>query len=262
MEWTSAYEKFLNWITIQKVEKAVFQIEKHASGQLHIQAFVKTRQKVRARTLAINSNTVISGMEISAASSTGRSALETYCMKPETRVHGPWGFPEDIYMYEDLYTEPRPWQRTLETMIMHFADYRSIVWVTDRNGGAGKSQFVKKMCCFRNACMLSYAKTADLLNVVGQYTRRAYLVDLMRCKPKDIGDGDLYGALEQIKTGMILNTKYKTFFKAFKPPHVIVFANHTPILTNLSADRWKLFYINENMELVAGFAPNTGTDME
>jgi len=49
-----------------------------------------------------------------------------------------------------------------------------------------------------------------------------------------------YAALESIKDGLVVNTKYETGYKVFNPPHVIVFANFPPVTRHLSRDRWNI----------------------
>lgn len=46
--------------------------------------------------------------------------------------------------------------------------------------------------------------------------------------------------MEAFKNGRMFSSKYCSVNKQFKIPHVIVFANYTPDLTQLSMDRWKL----------------------
>lgn len=250
MTWQNARARFITWLKFIRVVTAVFQLEKHQSGQLHMQAFVNTVDKIRPRTLAINSNATLGGAEISAASSVGKMQLKSYCMKTDTRAYGPWGFPQDVYRGEDLYCVPRPWQLEMENFIMSEPDTRSIIWITDVQGGAGKSNFVKKMCWLHDSVFLAYARTENLLRIAVDKISTAYLVDLTRAKPHDIAGDDLYAALEQIKNGFIQSTKFipKTVF--FKPPHVIVFSNCAPRLAAMSGDRWKLWSINALFEIM------------
>jgi len=47
---------------------------------------------------------------------------------------------------------------------------------------------------------------------------------------------DMYSAIEEVKTGYIVNTKYETGVKLFDRPHVIVFSNYLPDGARLSSD--------------------------
>ena len=54
-----------------------------------------------------------------------------------------------------------------------------------------------------------------------------------------------YGALEQLKNGMIYSGKYEGGTCLFDNPHVIVFANEPPKIEKMSLDRWKIIDLNE-----------------
>lgn len=241
-----ALRKFRDWLTFIVAVSAVYQIEITSTDRKHIQAFVKTKDKIRSRTLAAGSNMHLFGVEISPCSAAGRAALEAYCMKTDSRVAGPWRFPlTQAYAGGDLYRDPYPWQKQLEEHLLTPPDDRSIWWITDSEGNSGKSKFVKKMCFYHDAVYLSHARTENILALASQKISRIYLVDLSRTKPHDIAGDDLYAAIEQIKNGMIINTKYKVSTMFFDPPHVIVFSNTPPKTSALSRDRWKLFVLTD-----------------
>ena len=56
--------------------------------------------------------------------------------------------------------------------------------------------------------------------------------------PRNNGNKISYSALESIKNGLIVNTKYETGSKLFNSPHIIVFSNMQPDVTAMSGDRW------------------------
>lgn len=256
--WMDAKSKFINWLKFIQAATAVFQLEAApTTGALHIQANVKLKEKKRSKTLARGSNVLLWGVEISEASIEGQMELSNYVMKATTRVQGPWGWPIDIYKGQDLYVEPRPWQRTLEEYILKTPDRREIVWIQNSTGNAGKSQFVKKMCWAHGATYLAYARTENLIATAAQKISECYLVDLSKSMPKDIGKNDLYAALEQIKNGMLLNTKFAVKTVFFNPPHVLVFSNFKPAYQAMSADRWRVMHITEDWRLADG--PETPT---
>ena len=56
-----------------------------------------------------------------------------------------------------------------------------------------------------------------------------------------------YDVLEKIKDGRSISSKYSSEIIQFKTPNVvIVFSNADPDMTQLSKDRWKVFYINKD----------------
>lgn len=236
----------------------VYQLESTGSEILgtlnkHFQGFLKAKERIRGTTLAINSNDEFAGIEIRACSNAGRLALKDYCMKKETRIAGPWGC-RDIYTGADLYTVPYPWQAFLEYYVTtQPVQNREIVWVYDEKGNSGKSQFGKKMWFEHGALYLTYATTANLINVVYKAkNRKIIIIDLTRARPKDVGSDDLYAALESIKNGMIMNSKYETDVVGFSPPHMIVLSNQLPEPGKMSADRYvKYKMVGNDIQLVA-----------
>jgi len=74
-------------------------------------------------------------------------------------------------------------------------------------------------------------------------------VDLPRAMGKE-KLGGLFGAIEQIKNGHVYDERnhYEEYW--FDSPRVWVFTNDEPDLSWLSADRWRLWEIDEKKELV------------
>ena len=46
-----------------------------------------------------------------------------------------------------------------------------------------------------------------------------------------------YGALEQLKNGLVYNTKYESGMRMFATPHVLVFSNFEPDRSKITEDR-------------------------
>jgi len=110
---------------------------------------------------------------------------------------------------------------------------RKVLWYWSRDGNVGKSTFSRYLVCNHNALMApnKTAEAAFLFN--GQ---KIVLFDVSR-SGLDYFNWDL---LEQIKNGLIVNTKYVPMQKVFNHPTVIVFSNNDgeQWLHKLSTDRW------------------------
>lgn len=63
------------------------------------------------------------------------------------------------------------------------------------------------------------------------------LIDLPRTFNKDYLS---YSGIEEIKNGMFFNTKFESDMVIFNRPHIFVFSNGHPDVSNLSLDRWKI----------------------
>lgn len=159
-----------------------------------------------------------------------------YCRKQGNYVSNYW---EDL----KLINPDKIWMRQILEIISSPAHERHIYWFWESTGGVGKSSFAKVLCSQHNAIYIDEGKKSDLINIVYNIdnitSKSVIVIDV----PRDNGNTVSYKAIEQIKNGMICNTKYETGMKLFNSPHIIIFANMPPETHKLSADRWKIFEI-------------------
>lgn len=174
-------------------------------------------------------------------------------MKDETRVRGPWADKKikPAYSGKDLPKTLWPWQAECLDRLLQEPDDRTINYIIDTKGHAGKSKFCKYMAFHHGALFLPWGKTGDILNYVCKNKDAGmFLFDLSRSKPQDWARDDISAAMEQIKNGMVVNLKFDTFGIMFDPPHVWAYSNQPPNLSSMSADRWKLWTVDENKQLI------------
>lgn len=222
----------------------IFQLEKApTTGRLHYQGYLKLHTKLRKRQLIGKiASYGFPDASFQPCSTAGRKALEEYAMKEESRVQGPFSM-RRIYLGQDLITVLRPWQKEIAKMLLGDASphRRKIFWYHDQAGGAGKSSFSKYMWFHHKVLTLTFADAKDLLNLVSKMPGLpAYIFDLSRTKGGKTSMSDIYQALESVKNGYFINSKYETSVVCFEIPHVIVFSNHLPDVTALSMDRWDI----------------------
>nr|WCB70603.1 Rep [Cressdnaviricota sp.] len=223
-------------------KKFVYQLERApTTGNLHFQCYVSLRKKTRSGKLGKTLSSLgVKGATCLPASDNGKEALSLYAMKTDTREAGPWG-DRPIYMGQDLPKSFLPWQQECKDIIDSPPSKRSIHWFTDQNGGAGKSTFAKMMYFRHNVLTLTFGDAKDLLNLVfKKQGLRTYMFDLSRTKGGKTSMSDIYQALESVKNGYFINTKYETGVACYAIPHVIVFSNHAPDMSALSLDRWQI----------------------
>lgn len=224
----------------------IYQLERgEKKKKLHYQIFVNLRTAVNGSRMNNIINTAeLNGAEYSPASCAGKEALKTYCMKEDTRVEGPWMDKKTeekkkwTYNEEDLLTTYYPWQQQVIEMIRQPVHPSIIYWFYDREGGFGKSAFGKD-CAYRlHMPLITAAKASDILNLVSKMPNRpGYIFNIVRTINASVMD-ELYCAMETIKDGCFINTKYETFQVIMNKPHIIVFSNHLPKMSALSARRW------------------------
>lgn len=122
---------------------------------------------------------------------------------------------------------------------------RKITWIVDRPGCAGKS-FLARYLYIEYGTIIASGKKADVFNQIKEWIAdkekemfRIVVLDIPRKNFEYVN----YGAIEEIKNGLIHSGKYEGGTCLFWPPHVIVFANEEPDYNALSADRWDVRFI-------------------
>ncbi|ALE29649.1 replication associated protein [Lake Sarah-associated circular virus-19] len=212
----------------------IYGFEVGAEGTPHLQGYIELHHKMR-----ITEFKKIEGL--------GRTHFEKckgsqadnlkYCRKGGNYISNYW---EDVQLIVPTYY----WQLDILQVIASPAHGRHIHWFWESIGGVGKSSFAKYLCSVHNAIYIDEGKKSDLINIVYNIPnitcRSIIVIDV----PRDNGNTVSYKAIEQIKNGMICNTKYETGMRLFNPPHIIIFANMPPEEHKLSADRWKITEIS------------------
>jgi len=233
-------------------KKFIYQLEDSGDDEkhhFHYQGYgslLKRRRPCEIKTVAIQNNGLLNGVEIGVASTAGIDALNKYAMKSDTRVFGPWS-DNKSYRGQDIITNLWPWQQEVKDLCSREPDNRTVNVVIDEKGNVGKSAFCKHMAWHSDALVLGWGKTGDLLNLVSKNQNKdVYIFDLSRSKPQDWAKDDIPAAMEGIKNGMFMNTKYETCQVLMKVPHVWVFTNARPNISSMSVDRWKLWSISES----------------
>lgn len=152
-----------------------------------------------------------------------------------------WGYPKPIKIIEEL----RDWQKEIANILTDEPDERKIYWYWESTGNIGKSALVKYLVVKNNCLFCQGGKESDIMNLVFKSDMdksNCVLFDIPRSHKGNVS----YSALENIKNGLVCNTKYETGYKVFNSPHVICFANYPPSKPEeLSADRWVIKCLNE-----------------
>jgi len=141
----------------------------------------------------------------------------------------------------------RPWQASVVSNTKKPTCPRSIHWLWENTGGAGKSDFAAWMGHNLGAALYDGGKHADMTH---SYDREKIVVfDLSRTS-----EGyEPYRSMEAFKRGWFSSPKYDSHTKFFARPQVYVFANRPPSqydpLTGkptLSLDMWNIVEIDRD----------------
>lgn len=130
--------------------------------------------------------------------------------------------------------KPRPWQQTVLDQLTAEPDDRTIFWVTDAQGGQGKTRLATHLIRNHGGIELS-GKMADMTYAYSQHKQRIVIFDISRAAADMTGH--IYSMAEKLKCGRLMNTKYQSRMVTFRPPHVIIFSNSTWDRTKFSHDR-------------------------
>lgn len=142
--------------------------------------------------------------------------------------------------------ELKQWQTEVTVMLDEDPPDREIYFYVDPVGGAGKSTFARYL----------EAKFDDVYVIKpGRYQDMAYeLPDdvkilVVDC-PRSRHEVMQYNILEDVKDGRVTNSKYQSYQKRLGKVHLLVFCNEFPDPTKLSADRYKIKNLSDEMEIV------------
>lgn len=143
------------------------------------------------------------------------------------------------------------WENYVLDILKNEPDDRSIHWIWEQSGCAGKTTFCKYIFMnYENAIVLS-GKASDMKNAIIDYQNtnsclpKIVLIDIPRSTNTDFLS---YQGIEEIKNMFFYSGKYEGGMVCGAPPHLFVFANEPPNKTKCSADRWRIKFIGDGDE--------------
>lgn len=242
----TSIKKFLR---LMKCKKFIFQVEKcPSSGNLHIQGRVLFENRTRINTLIKKS--LNEGFKIHWSITSNGCREFSYVMKEESRVHGPYFDTQNTTIDTEGLTF-YPWQNDL----LKWCDIyepRKIDIIYDPTGNIGKTTITKYLGIHHNAMIVpafndSIKVMQHCCSCYSNIQGNVFIVDMPKSMCKD-KLGQLYSVIENIKSGMLYDTRYNGKQIFLDPPRVYVFTNTLPDLSLLSLDRWNILGINDKKE--------------
>lgn len=205
-----------------------------SSKRHHLQGFISSSKKIRPNELVKDKSIHWEKCKGSKDDNVNYCAKEgnfVGTLKPKR--------PLEIISDECLYE----WERDIISIINNIPDKRSIYWIWEKKGLTGKTTFAKYLAHKYNAIPLE-GKKNDILFCAANFESDTYVWDLERSMENYIS----YAALEKIKNGFFMCSKYESKPIIRNCPHVFVFANFPPDTAQLSEDRWRIY----NLEYLQG----------
>lgn len=235
-------------------KKWAFQKEKGAeNGFEHYQgrmSLIKKKREGELYKAMREANLVFSGAAVRpTCGATFNDENLKYVLKQDTRIEGPWtseDAEEDNYIPSDLRLTPT-WNAMQERVIGWISkppNRRTIHCVVDPVGNNGKSFMAMWAWAHKKAVYIPFFTEAkDLMRMVhGLPKYGCYFIDLPRALSHKAMH-EIYGGIEQLKTGMIYEDRYRFRMEMIEPCHVVVFTNRMPDFNLASADRWHVWVL-------------------
>ena len=223
----SEYQDILTFLN-NGSNKYIIGKEKGEKGTPHLQGYIELEKKMRLSEV----KTLCKRIHFEKTKGTQEDNIK-YCSKEGDYIIKGLKVkkPLKLIQKEQLYN----WQKEIIEIIEKEPDDRKVYWYWCEKGRSGKTSFAKYLSYHYQAIPIE-GKKNDILFCAAEYESELYIFDFERSMEEYIS----YGAIEKIKNGYYMCSKYESKPIIRNPPHVIIFANFEPDKSQLSLDRWKI----------------------
>lgn len=233
-------------VVLEKIKsmckKWCFQQEEGESGYIHYQGRVSLKVKDRKPAKPFNEWRW-------SVTSSENADNDFYACKEDTRVNGPWKDTDEPPLYIPRQIREIPelfsWQQQVADTCDTW-DPRNVNLIFDPIGCTGKTFIKGYLRAHNKGRPIPFCNDyKDIMRMVMDMpTSNCYLIDIPRAINKD-KLFQLFAGIESIKDGYAYDDRYRFQEKYFDSPVVWVFTNTFPDLSLLSADRWKIWTIED-----------------
>jgi len=137
-----------------------------------------------------------------------------------------------------------PWQQKVVDILNTTADRRHIYWIYDPIGSSGKSDLSTHLADKGMIHPVSGSHEHVLYIIQQAVMRKEWIKALVYDLPRTHRQV-CYESMEMMKNGDFISTKYEGGRVRYNRPHMFIFSNNLPNTTKLSADRWRIFQIDD-----------------
>jgi len=179
-----------------------------------------------------------------------------YVMKQDTRLEGPYTNKDAPAMYVPVqyrHKTLRRWQEHLiQVSMMQRHDPRTINVLYCPQGNIGKTTLCGYLYYQRKGFLLPsnldserlVATACNIFKAQNNNDPGIIFIDIPRSQEQTRMYA-LYQAIEQLKNGMLFDTRYHYQSWDIDTPVIWVFTNKIPDLSQLSQDRWKIWTVHD-----------------
>lgn len=221
--------------------KYCFQEETGANGTKHLQGVISLKK--RARWTEFGLPKVIHWEKCQ-----NLTKAYLYCSKNDTRTGGIFAFNYELPFTEEI-NNLYDWEKKILKILDTEPDKRTLYWIHEPNGCAGKTTFQKYVFTHYKECVVLSGKGADMKNGIVNYLKttgklpRIVLINI----PMSVDMNYIsYTGIEEVKDMFFFSGKYEGGMVCGKNPHVIIFANREPDYGECAKDRWKVLDISSS----------------
>lgn len=230
---------------ISSALKWVFGREVGESGTPHLQGYIEF--KTQRKWSQIIEKCPCLGRAWSTGAKGDVKANCKYTTKDKNFEYG--GFPLEKYIYRVEIPVMFEWQEEIVKELKETPNDRTINWVWEEKGCAGKTTFQKWIFQNFDDVVVLSGKGSDMKNGVLQWMNNkdgvppsVVLINI----PRVSADFVSFEGIESIKDMFFFSGKYEGGMVCGKPPHVYIFANSEPDLSKMSSDRWNIRCIGDD----------------
>lgn len=237
-------------------KKFVFQQEEGEGGYKHWQVRGHLfKQKTEAQAINQFADKLWNGhWSVTSTAVHSSNGKFNYCMKEDSRIDGPWKEGDEAWdeapvatkQLKEMMEKPLlPFQEKIIEIAKQW-DTRLIHVVICKQGNVGKSM----LCELMEFKKLAYEipPMNDMQDIMqccmGIRPQKCYLIDMPKAMKKEKLAG-FYAGLESLKNGVCYDKRYAFKKRRMDRPQIIVFTNCHPDSDLLSADRWKIWNIED-----------------
>jgi hypothetical protein len=146
---------------------------------------------------------------------------------------------------ESKYIVWNDWQQQLELELQTSPDPRKIIWYYDPIGNTGKTFFAKwKYQLDKFTAIVLGGEAKNIYHILSKRTENTntIIIDMSRACQHLVD----YALIENLKNGYFQSGKYDSKMIVIPIPHLVIFSNFQPNISQLSLDRWEVRRLAKN----------------